>query len=254
MSLNNRGNQTITYKYSTPLQAEYLNTLIANIATQGIITTPKFSVVESNGVKILTISPFSVLINLNDNNENNSTKAVKLTTNVVVQEQYINEPKAVVVSFSFTNSSGIAQSQWYADFRIVSKNETIDNDEIVIGVYIGDNRWTIYGSDFSSAYLIGQGLNYSCYFDLVSPRNNNVIYDDNNYYFQLKSLSKGFDDNIKPIPKGTTMYLTTTLQEVDTPSFIEVNTNNNILIKHNNNVLQNGISYVTKDNNIIIYI
>ena len=62
MATANVGVQKIGWKFSTPLQADYLNTFIAGFSSQGLLTRPKMQPTTTSYGADVTIQPFSLLI------------------------------------------------------------------------------------------------------------------------------------------------------------------------------------------------
>ena len=185
MSLSNLGNQIITYKYNTPLQADYLNTLLHGLVTPGLIKPPSSITVMNEATQlIVNVSPFSFVIKPSDNDTDD--RSVKITTSSIVQVKGSLSSIAIVASFSFT-SNGNAQSQWYADFRLVQTASEITDNDVVIAHKLTGDTWGVYGADYSSGYLIENGFNPNNYLILKSPRRGSFL-DGNDLIFEYRSM------------------------------------------------------------------
>ena len=123
MATIDQGTQKIGWKYSTPLQADYLNTFISGLHFPGLVTRPKFEVTSVASGADIIINPFSVLIYPNDRigtNEDENGKQlyqrlVKITTTSTISISITKQTFAIGLTYSFMNN-GFTQSQWYADY------------------------------------------------------------------------------------------------------------------------------------------
>jgi len=195
MSQVDVGTQRIGWKYSTPLQADYLNTFSAGLSTPGLLNRPNIEIApaSSMGARI-TISPFSMLVIPTDKKSTEVDvygrraifKMVKITTTTSVPLTVTDATVGVGLKYSFsTNESGEGgslQSQWYADIVIVEKD---DVEEFVNkgGLFIATcqcrkdgetaSSWsyavTTEGADISDALLLQEGRNPNCWVSLVHP-------------------------------------------------------------------------------------
>ena len=74
MATANQGLQNIGWKFSTPLQADYLNTFISGFSSEGLITRPKINASTSGQGANLVIGPFSLLIYPSDTKSKGNTE------------------------------------------------------------------------------------------------------------------------------------------------------------------------------------
>ena len=113
MSQINQGTQRIAWKYQTPLQATYLNTLIAGFSSPGLLTRPKLTVQQLPSGMNVTIDPFSLLIvpidpasdpdtqTVDENGEDVSLSLVKITTTKSYPIQMPTTAVAIGFQYSF---------------------------------------------------------------------------------------------------------------------------------------------------------
>jgi len=186
MSTVNIGNQTIVWKYTTPLRAEYLNRLVAGLTGPGLASRPKCTVSTSAGVGNLTINPFSLFIEPNDKKSSFETEDGKHPVNSLVKV-FVEEPVSLVVNtnivavgftYSFTNN-GQNQPVWYGDFVLLAANDVEAFEGIIIATvqhYTDSSTGMTYysvrtsGADISDILLNEEGWNPNCWLSLVSPR------------------------------------------------------------------------------------
>ena len=188
------GKQNIGWKFSTPLQADYLNSFLAGITNPGLLTRPHFQLGTPTSAGIdVTISPFSLLMVPNDkfiteyvdeNNKHPILKVVKLTTTVNSPITISQSDIAIGFEYSFTTNGTNAQAQWYGEFVPLDSTE-IDSflhDEngnpkgiIIATVQYYNNEGKGYysistnGADISDALLREEGWNPNCWVSLVHP-------------------------------------------------------------------------------------
>jgi len=184
MSTVNTGNQTIVWKFTTPLKAAYLNKLIAGLTSPGLASRPNCTVTTSNGIGNVTINPFSLFIEPKDkkstftdedgNNPINSL--VKIMVEEPVQLNVNNTSVAIGFTYSFTNN-GADQPLWYGDFVILAAGDIAAFDGIIIATvqhyeYNGIVYYSVRtsGADISDVLLVEEGWNPNCWVSLVSPR------------------------------------------------------------------------------------
>lgn len=194
MSQVDVGSQRIGWKYSTPLQSDYLNTFSAGLFTPGLLTRPRITMSQPSaaGVRIV-ISPFSILVVPTDKKSNevsvyNKTaifKLVKITTTTEVSLTITDAAVGIGLKYSFSTNeegSGTLQSQWYADIIVVDKDE-VEEFYNKGGLFIatcqcrkeGESQasWsyavTTEGADISDALLSQEGRNPNCWLSLVHP-------------------------------------------------------------------------------------
>ena len=112
----NVGVQKIGWKFSTPLQADYLNTFIAGFSSQGLLTRPKMQPTTTSYGADVTIQPFSLLIVPEDTIPNGSVsesttdedgnillqKLVKITTTTQIKISITEQIVALGFKYSFT--------------------------------------------------------------------------------------------------------------------------------------------------------
>ena len=187
----NIGGQQIGWKYSTPLQAEYLDTFISGITNPGLVTRPNMTAVATGDVGTVTIKPFSLFIEPNDkinespydeNNKRVIKYLIKVTTTVSVSLEIGTETVAIGFDFQFAKDS-IPQSQWYGTFKALSMSEAETYEGIIIAtvcnVVRSDNQERIFsvrtnGADISDVLLREEGFDPHCWLSVVSPRRMSV--------------------------------------------------------------------------------
>lgn len=192
------GQQRIGWKYSTPLQADYLNTFLAGLSTPGLLSRPVITYGQgtSSGIDI-TINPFSMLIVPSDKYDNSAIDvygntiplyAVKVTTTTKVTMTVSASDIAVGFTYSFTNN-GNTQTQWYGEFRSLDVTDLDDFINSQHGLIIAtiqkyETGNTVYysintrGADISDVLLREEGWNPKCWLSLVHPiRSNGGKYD-----------------------------------------------------------------------------
>ena len=189
MPSTDTGKQRIGWKFSTPLQADYLNTFMAGLSNQGLLTRPLMRPeVTSSGAEV-TIYPFSMLIVPTDiessytdeNGEKYTHKIVKITTEAIVTLNVTTSDIAIGFTYSFANK-GTTQPQWFGEFVTLDGAAIAEFKGIIIATvqtylgYDGSGKPTrafsvrTSGADISDALLIKEGWNPNCWLSLVSPR------------------------------------------------------------------------------------
>lgn len=195
MATANQGLQNIGWKFSTPLQADYLNTFISGFSSEGLITRPKISAARSGQGANIVIGPFSLLIYPSDTKSKGNTtysfdenddpltqKMVKITTTNSIDLSITNETIALGFTYSFTDpTSGKAQSQWFGEVKALSANDFAG--EGFEGIIIATCQWkeivatgqknysvTTSGADISDFLLIKEGWNPKKWLSVISPR------------------------------------------------------------------------------------
>lgn len=197
----NTGGQQIGWKYSTPLQAEYLNTFIAGLTSPGLVTRPKFTCQTVSGNGQISISPFSMYIEPDDEtstyvDENGKypiKSLVKITTTTNVSLTVTKSVIAIGFDFSFTNNK-IAQSQWYGSFTPLTINNIDSFKGLIIGTVfnstssLGNITYMIRtnGADISDSLLREEGFDPLCWLSLVSPRRISETNGGTGYLNQLE--------------------------------------------------------------------
>lgn len=204
------GGQKIGWKYSTPLQAEYLNTFLAGITSEGLLSRPNFVIngnVSDKGASII-INPFSMIVEPSDYKNKTYTdelgnpivnRVVKLTFTEPVTISISPSTIAIGISYSFSEPGQPPASEWYADIRVLSPSDFIKDEEgnIFDGIVIGTVQWyntdNLYycnvsssGADISTPLLEREGWNPNCWLSLISPRR--IVGDagTGNYYNRLE--------------------------------------------------------------------
>ena len=202
MSQINQGQQRIGWKYQTPLQATYLNTLIAGFSSPGLLTRPKLTVQQLPSGMNVTIDPFSLLIvpidpasdpdtqTVDENGEDVSLSLVKITTTKSYPIQMPTTAVAIGFQYSFAEieegsaTPGNLNRQWFGDFVVI----TPDKIPTFKGLYIAtvqvyqdhDNYFysvTTSGADISDMLLIKEGWNPNQWLSVVHPRRCNGVYN-----------------------------------------------------------------------------
>ena len=204
MSTVNVGKQTIVWKYTTPLKAEYLNKLIAGVTSPGLISRPKCTVVTASGVGSVTIDPFSLFIEPHDkkasfegeDGKHPIVSLVKIFVEESVKLVVNTSTIAIGFTYSFSNTDGTDQPLWYGDFVTLTVSDIAEFDGVIIATvqhYI-EGGVTYYsvktsGADISDALLIEEGWNPNCWVSLISPRRMNVEDGGTGYLNQLEVRS-----------------------------------------------------------------
>lgn len=227
------GQQKIGWKFSTPLQADYLNTFLAGVTTPGLLTRPKFSLVRTSTGVDVTIFPFSLLIVPTDRksteeDENGRYPVQRLvkittTTNVTLSASY--STVAIGFTYSFTNNS-FTQTQWFGEFVFLNGEQIRTFDGLIIATVqcyenltsTGMERFysvSTSGADISDALLREEGWNPDCWLSLVHPartlngrytmlevRKHNERYigyiSGHDGFKRLSNLTYSFDGSILP--------------------------------------------------------
>lgn len=180
----NVGTQSIGWKYSTPLQADYLNTFISGISTPGLLSRPKIEVISTNNGATVTIKPFSLLINPTDSEkyvtEDGKTfypRLVKITTadNAILTVF----PETVAIGFTYSfKDEGVAKPSWYGDFMTLDQYTVGEFEGVIVATCQSKTLTggtTLYsvstsGADISNALLIAEGWNPRKWLSLVHPK------------------------------------------------------------------------------------
>ena len=182
-SINN-GSQRIGWKFSTPLQASYLDTFLAGFTNPGLFIRPKFRTIGTGQTATLEIPPFSLLIEPSDmvntepdeNGEYPIRNIAKVTTSSVVQLTIT--MSTIAIGFSYTFADDLStKTQWYGDFTSLTL-ENIGEFKGVIVATVQSREYdgvvyysvTTSGADISDALLIKEGWNPNCWVSLISPR------------------------------------------------------------------------------------
>lgn len=185
-SINN-GSQRIGWKFSTPLQASYLDTFLAGFTNPGLFIRPKFSTLGSGRTATLSIPPFSLLIEpadmrnteADENGKHPVRSIVKVTTNATVQLTIGQSTMAIGFAYTFADDLN-TKTQWYGDF-VALTTENIDEFEgiIIATVQSYEKNGVVYysvttsGADISDALLIKEGWDPNCWLSMISPRRHN---------------------------------------------------------------------------------
>lgn len=206
MSTANMGSQRIGWKFSTPLQADYLNTFISGFSSEGLITRPDISANQSGQGASLVIRPFSLLICPSDtksqtvtdeNHDRLAQKMVKVTTTNDIQLSITTETVALGFSYTFKDpTSGSTQSQWYGEVRALSPND-FGGESGFDGIIIATCQWwenpadnkkhysvRTSGADISDFLLIREGWNPNKWLSVISPRR--AVQQGGPYYDKLE--------------------------------------------------------------------
>jgi len=187
MGSANQGTQRIGWKYSTPLQADYLNTFIAGFSTEGLITRPAIDIGRTSSGADITIHPFSLLICPEDtistlvkDEDGNylKQKMVKITTTNDVKISITEYTMAVGFEYTFKEPAGTMQSQWYGEIVPLTPNKLAEFNGIIIAtcqVYktpdeVKHYSVTTSGADISDFLLINEGWNPQKWFSLIHPK------------------------------------------------------------------------------------
>lgn len=205
MSTVNEGEQTIVWKYTTPLRAEYLNKLIAGVTSPGLITRPKCTVVTASGTGSVTINPFQLFIEPHDkkatfvdeDGKNPIVSLVKVYVEKPVTKIINTNTIAIGFTYSFSNA-GNDQPIWYGDFVTLTASDMDSFDGVIIATvqhYLdsgtGITHYSVMtsGADISDALLVEEGWNPHCWVSLISPRRMNIESGGTGSYSQLEVRS-----------------------------------------------------------------
>ncbi len=186
MSSVNTGLQSLGYKFSTPLQADYLNTFMAGLSGPGLVTRPKFELRTTSTGADVTINQFSLLLVPTDKeasykDEDGNTpihKIVKVTTSALVTLSITPADVAIGFTYSFANQ-GVTQSQWYGEFVTLDPIDIRTFEGIIIATCqsytdsaTGSKSYSVttHGADISDALLISEGWNPLKWLSVISPR------------------------------------------------------------------------------------
>ena len=191
---DNVGNQIIGWKFRTPLKAEYLNKFMSGDVTPGLITRPPDTGTTISGGEsgqpmsgTLTIQPFMVAVNINEEKGTNAidynddwirNSIVKINftnaVSVTVQENHV----AIGIEYTFQSSgSGSGQNvENYAEVKGYTLEELKANNPVIIYTLwqgkISGNSYifaTTAGATLSSMLLYREGWCYGYYVDIYSP-------------------------------------------------------------------------------------
>ena len=228
MAQTDIGGQKIGWKYSTPLQADYLNTFMSGVHTPGLLSRPKFRVDKITNVgATVVMDPFSMFIVPTDkhsqwkdaNNETIIDRLVKISLSTEYTFQIAPDTVAIGFTYSFNNEKGIPQSQWFGDITIFQEEDVVSGniaefDGIIIGTVQAfrdpakadtpeNYKYSITtnGAEISDALLIQEGWNPKCWLSLISPRrlnNQNMKYNK----LEVRSHNDLFGDPDKDIYGG----------------------------------------------------
>ena len=175
MARANIGGQRIGWKFSTPLKAEYLSSFLSGFSNAGLLTRPELSVTSGTSTPMVTIKPFSILIEPTDLQKDVGV-ITKITFTLNTDLQINNTIVAIGVTYSFRNENA-EQSEWYAEFETLTQAEVEDYKGVIIATvqsFKPDNieffSVTTSGADISDALLRNEGWNPNCWLSLISPR------------------------------------------------------------------------------------
>jgi len=202
MATVDSGSQKIGWKYSTPLQADYLNTFLAGLSSPGLLTRPRFITAPTSSGCDVTICPFSLLViptdressETDDHGEGIVQNLVKITTTTNVLLSISKATVAIGLTYSFQNGE-VKQAQWYADIFAIPQDKLADFKGIIIATcqtYTGANNVVNYsvstsGADISDALLMSEGWNPQMWLSVVHPKRSNLNYpEDYGYYNRLE--------------------------------------------------------------------
>lgn len=192
MGSSNQGSQRIGYKFSTPLQADYLNTFIAGFSSPGLLTRPLITAQTTSYGADIVIKPFSLLIPpedtisntlVDENGEIIYQKMVKITTTTDIKLTITEEIIALGFKYSFSSEDGSMQSQWFGevvpldpgDFKSTPEKEGFKG--IIIATcqsYNPPDAQICYsvktnGADISDFLLMKEGWNPNKWLSVISP-------------------------------------------------------------------------------------
>lgn len=193
MSTADAGRQRIGWKYSTPLQADYLNTFIAGFSTPGLLTRPLMQPKTTGYGADVVIEPFSLLIApedkistslIDENGEVIIQKLVKVTTTTSMKITITDQTVALGFKYSFENPDQGAQSQWYGEVVALSADsfDETQPDKYFRGIVIAtcqsykdldDKKYYSIksnGADISDFLLLKEGWNPQKWLSVISPR------------------------------------------------------------------------------------
>lgn len=188
MANANQGSQSIGWKYSTPLKADYLNTFVAGFSTPGLITRPAITSVPTSVGADVTVRPFSLLITPEDTKTSVSDawgddfcpKMVKITTTNDIQISIGEQDVALGFNYTFADK-GTPLSQWYGELVALNPDSASRFQGIIVATC---QRWydpnatgnkasysvTTNGADISDFLLIKEGWNPNKWLSVISPR------------------------------------------------------------------------------------
>ena len=201
MGTARQGTQYIGWKFSTPLQADYLNTFIAGFSSPGLLTRPLMTPQSTSYGADVTIKPFSLLINpedtisntlVDENGEKICQKMVKITTTSDIKLTITSEIVALGFQYSFSSPDGSTQSQWYGEVVPLDPGDVSTFKGIIIATcqnYIGDDNYVYFsvktnGADISDFLLMKEGWNPRKWLSVISPRR--AVLTDGPYYNKLE--------------------------------------------------------------------
>lgn len=190
MATIDQGTQKIGWKYSTPLQADYLNTFISGLHFPGLVTRPSFRTTSTTSGCDIEIGPFSVLIypsdrigsSTDENGKQIYQRLVKITMTNTITKSITRQTFALGLTYSFTHG-GYTQSQWYADVIPLNTQQDIETFEGLIiatcqNVELPDHSIkysvTTNGADISDALLMSEGWDPKKWLSLVHPKRSNT--------------------------------------------------------------------------------
>ena len=199
MAFSNQGDQKIGWKWSTPLNSDYLRTFLSNITTHGLLTRPKFDISITQSGATVVVGPFTALLIPPDGktgiDENGNTfyqEAVKITFGGTKTIGVAKTDVAIALHYSIAEPGKVAAPNWYADINVLDTNAINDstkynpNSDIIIGTIqfyetessgssITKCSITTNGADISDALLYEEGWDPRCWLSVVHPiRANNV--------------------------------------------------------------------------------
>ena len=191
MSTVNVGSQKIGWKFSTPLQADYLNTFMSGLTSPGLTIRPKMTVVGNDVAATVTINAFSLFIVPSDNDVNGSyNRMVKITLEGASNVQINKNCIAIGFQYRFKPAeSPSGQSQWYGEFVAISDPSQANTFKgVIVATVIYNTTSRTYslstnGADISDCLLVEEGWNPNCWLSLISPRR---FTGDNRLYNRLE--------------------------------------------------------------------
>lgn len=217
------GGQLIGWKYSTPLKADYLNTIISGLSGPGLLTRPATEVVASNNGASVTIYPFSMLVyptdkissDVDENGDYLHPRMAKITTETTIDLTIFQETIAIGFVYSFKDeNSPTPQSAWYGEAVALTGDSISSFEGIIILTcqnYTNSSGGTVYsvstsGADISDALLMHEGWNPRCWMSLVHPsrsKYNNI----SGYYnrFEIRSHNNLYNGYING-NSGTVLF------------------------------------------------
>ena len=175
MGTVNVGGQKIGWKFSTPLQAEYLNTFISGVTSEGLVTRPICSASPSTDTATISIGKFSMFVKPWDVTDNNTLVKVTTTSDITMTV----DATIVAIGFEYSfRKDGTPQSQWFGSFEALDRAKAKNYKGVIVATLLnyksssGTRNFFLssYGADISDCLLLSEGWDPTCWLSLVSPR------------------------------------------------------------------------------------